>query len=46
MLNGYRFRLDPNKEQQQLLLQWIGCQRLFIMPKCKKTGLIAAFSGK
>ncbi len=24
MLNGYKFRLYPNSEQEQILLQWIG----------------------
>jgi putative transposase len=33
MLNGYRFRLYPNKEQQQILLRWIGCQRLIYNAK-------------
>ena len=28
MLNGYPFRLYPNPEQEPILLQWIGCQRL------------------
>ena len=28
MLNGYKFLLYPNQEQQQILLQWIGSQRL------------------
>ena len=36
MLNGYKFRLDPNKEQQQLLLQWIGCQRLIYSAKVQE----------
>lgn len=33
MLNGYKFRLYPNKEQQQILLQWIGCQHLIYHAK-------------
>ncbi len=28
MLDGYRFRLYPDKDQQPILLRWIGCQRL------------------
>ena len=32
MLNGYKFRLYPKQEQQQLLLQWIGSQRLIYTP--------------
>ena len=28
MLNGYKFRLYPSPEQEQILLQWIGGQRL------------------
>ena len=27
LINGYRFRLYPDKAQAQTLLQWIGCQR-------------------
>ncbi|MCY0897437.1 MAG: transposase [Firmicutes bacterium] len=33
MLNGYKFRLYPNPEQQQILLRWIGCQRLIYNAK-------------
>ncbi len=28
MINGYKFRLYPNSEQQPILLRWIGCQRV------------------
>ncbi|PSR21079.1 MAG: hypothetical protein C7B45_12305 [Sulfobacillus acidophilus] len=28
MLNGYQFRLYPDPAQQQILLRWIGCQRV------------------
>ncbi len=28
MLNGYRFRLYPSPAQEQILLRWMGCQRL------------------
>ncbi len=33
MLNGYKFRLYPNKAQAQILLRWIGCQRLIYNAK-------------
>ena len=28
VLDGYRFRLYPDKDQQPILSRWIGCQRL------------------
>ena len=36
MLNGYKFRLYPNQEQQQILLRWIGCQRLIYNAKVQE----------
>ena len=36
MLNGYRFRLYPNLEQEQILLRWIGCQRLISNAKVQE----------
>ncbi len=33
MMTGYRFRLYPSKAQEQLLLRWIGCQRLIYNAK-------------
>ena len=36
MLNGYKFRLYPNPEQQQILLRWIGCQRLIYNAKVQE----------
>ena len=36
MIDGYRFRLYPNKEQQQVLLQWIGSQRLIYNAKVQE----------
>ena len=36
MLNGYRFRLYPNLEQEQILLRWIGCQRLIYNAKVQE----------
>ena len=36
MLNGYKFRLYPTPEQQQILLQWIGCQRLIYNAKVQE----------
>ena len=36
MLDGYQFRLYPNPEQEQILLQWIGCQRLIYNAKVQE----------
>ncbi len=36
MLNGYKFRLYPNKAQAQILLRWIGCQRLIYNAKVQE----------
>ncbi len=36
MLDGYKFRLYPNPEQEQILLQWIGCQRLIYNAKVQE----------
>ncbi|MCY0899765.1 MAG: helix-turn-helix domain-containing protein [Firmicutes bacterium] len=36
MLNGYRFLLYPNPEQEQILLQWIGCHRLIYNAKVQE----------
>ena len=36
MLNGYKFRLYPNTEQEQILLQWIGCQRVIYNAKVQE----------
>ena len=34
--NGYTFRLYPNPEQQQILLRWIGCQRVIVHAKVQE----------
>ena len=36
MLRGYRFRLDPTESQEQILLQWIGGQRLIYNVKVQE----------
>ena len=36
MINGYKFRLYPNPEQQQILLRWIGCQRVIYNAKVQE----------
>ena len=36
MLNGYKFRLYPDAEQQQILLRWIGCQHLIYNAKVQE----------
>ena len=35
MTTGFKFRAYPTSEQQTLLLQWIGCQRMIY--NCKVT---------
>ncbi len=35
VLDGYRFRLYPDKDQQHILLRWIGCQRLIYNAKVR-----------
>ena len=44
MLNGYKFRLYPNPEQQQILLQWIGCQRLIYNAKVQEDRYFRRFA--
>ncbi|SMC02056.1 Transposase [Sulfobacillus thermosulfidooxidans DSM 9293] len=43
MLTGYRFRLYPTKAQQQILLRWIGCQRLIYNAKVQEDRYYRAF---
>jgi putative transposase len=44
MLNGYRFRLYPDPAQQQILLRWIGCQRLIYNAKVQEDRYFRRFS--
>ncbi len=44
MLNGYQFRLYPNPEQEQILLQWIGCQRLIYNAKVQEDRYFRRFA--
>ena len=44
MLNGYKFRLYPNPEQEQILLQWIGCQRLIYNAKVQEDRYFRRFA--
>jgi len=44
MLNGYKFRLYPNSEQEQILLQWIGCQRLIYNAKVQEDRYFRRFA--
>ncbi len=44
MRNGYKFRLYPNPEQEQILLQWIGCQRLIYNAKVQEDRYFRRFS--
>ncbi|MCY0897759.1 MAG: helix-turn-helix domain-containing protein [Firmicutes bacterium] len=43
MRNGYRLRLYPNPEQEQILLQWIGCQRLIYNAKVQEVRYFRRF---
>ena len=43
MLNGYKFRLYPSPEQEQILLQWIGCQRLIYNAKVQEDRYFRTF---
>ncbi len=43
MLNGYRFRCHPTKEQEHTLLRWIGCQRLIYNAKVSEDRYFRAF---
>ncbi|WP_081503409.1 helix-turn-helix domain-containing protein [Sulfobacillus thermosulfidooxidans] len=40
MLNGYKFRLYPSPEQEPILLQWIGCQRLIYNAKVQEDRML------
>ena len=44
MLNGYKFRLYPNSDQEQILLQWIGCQRLIDNAKVQEDRYFRRFA--
>ncbi|WP_139061454.1 helix-turn-helix domain-containing protein [Sulfobacillus thermosulfidooxidans] len=44
MLNGYRFRLYPTPEQEQILLRWIGCQRLIYNAKVQEDRYFRRFA--
>lgn len=43
MSNGFRFRCYPTKEQEQVLLRWIGCQRLIYNAKVSEDRYFRAF---
>ena len=43
MLNGYKFRLYPNKAQAPILLRWIGCQRLIYNAKVQEDRYFRTF---
>ena len=42
-MNGYQFRLCPTKEQEQILLRWIGCRRLIYNAKVSEDRYFRAF---
>ena len=43
MMNGYQFRLYPTREQEQILLRWIGCQRLIYNAKVSEDRYFRSF---
>lgn len=43
MMIGYRFRCYPTKEQEQILLRWIGCQRLIYNAKVSEDRYFRSF---
>ena len=44
MLNGYKFRCYPSKVQEQILLRWIGCQRLIYNAKVQENRYFRRFA--
>ncbi len=44
MLNGDKFRLYPNPEQEQIVLRWIGCQRLTYHAKVQEDRYVCRFA--
>ena len=44
MLTGYRFRLYPTPRQEQVLLRWIGCQRLIYHAKVREDRYFRRFA--
>jgi putative transposase len=44
--NGYQFRLYPSKEQVQILLRWIGCQRVIYNTKVTEDRYFRRFRNK
>lgn len=44
MLNGYRFRLYPSSEQEQILLRWIGYKRLISNAKVQEDRYFRRFA--
>ncbi len=43
MLNGDKFRLAPSTVQEQILLRWIGCQRLIYHAKVQEARYFRRF---
>ena len=44
LVNGYKFRLSPSKVQEQILLRWIGCQRLIYNAKVQEDRYFRRFA--
>ncbi len=44
VLNGYKFRLYPDPQQEQMLLRWIGCQRLIYNAKVQENRYFRRFA--
>ena len=45
-MNGHRFRCYPNREQENILLRWIGCQRFIYNSKVKEDRYFRTFARK
>ncbi len=44
--NGYQFRLYPSREQAQILLRWMGCQRVIYNAKVTEDHYFRRFRNK
>ena len=45
-MNGHRFRCYPNREQEAILLRWIGCQRFVYNSKVREDRYFRTFARK
>ena len=45
-MNGHRFRCYPDRDQENILLRWIGCQRFIYNSKVREDRYFRAFARK